>query len=323
MHNLLRVLIACVVLASIKVSGPVSAQAPKKIMVGDVAPIAADWPHFVASEKRLYQREGVDPEVTYVGNVANTVQQMVGGSFDIAVSTFDTGLRAIANGADAVLIAGVVTKYPYSIMTPPHVRKASDLKGKQIILPFERDLLTLVWNKWLREHGMQPSDVDQVYAGATPNRFAALTSNVVQAALLGQPFDFRAEDQGYKKLLDIGAYAKDYGFLTLLARSKWLSDNPETARAYLRALSAAVDWIYDLANRDEAITILERGTKLDQASATRTYDYFVKELQPFSRKLAIPDTIISSTVKTLIEINDIKETSISGKKLTDASYTPK
>jgi len=323
MHSLLRVLIACVALASIKVSGPVSAQAPKKIMVGDVAPIAADWPHFVASEKRLYQREGVDPEVTYVGNVANTVQQMVGGSFDIAVSTFDTALRAIANGADAVLIAGVVTKYPYSIMTPPQVSKASDLKGKQIILPFERDLLTLVWNKWLREHGMQPSDVDQVYAGATPNRFAALTSNVVQAALLGQPFDFRAEDQGYKKLLDIGAYAKDYGFLTLLARSKWLSDNPETARAYLRALSAAVDWIYDLANRDEAIAILERGTKLDQASATRTYDYFVKELQPFSRKLAIPDTIISSTVKTLIEINDIKEASISGKKLTDASYTPK
>jgi hypothetical protein len=84
-----------------------------------------------------------------------------------------------------------------------------------------------------------------------------------------------------------------------------------------------VDWIYDLANRDEAIAILERGTKLDQASATRTYDYFVKELQPFSRKLAIPDTIISSTVKTLIEINDIKEASISGKKLTDASYTPK
>src|SRR5262245_23096656 len=323
MHSLLRVLIACVALASIKVSGPVSAQAPKKIMVGDVAPIAADWPHFVASEKRLYQREGVDPEVTYVGNVANTVQQMVGGSFDIAVSTFDTALRAIANGADAVLIAGVVTKYPYSIMTPPQVSKASDLKGKQIILPFERDLLTLVWNKWLREHGMQPSDVDQVYAGATPNRFAALTSNVVQAALLGQPFDFRAEDQGYKKLLDIGAYAKDYGFLTLLARSKWLSDNPETARAYLRALSAAVDWIYDLANRDEAIAILERGTKLDQASATRTYDYFVKELQPFSRKLAIPDTIISSTVKTLIEINDIKEASISGKKLTDASYTQK
>src|SRR5215471_12219545 len=127
MHSLLRVLIACVALASIKVSGPVSAQAPKKINVGDVAPIAADWPHFVAQEKGLYQREGVDPQVTYVGNVANTVQQMVGGSFDVAVSTFDTAIRAIGNGADAVLIGGVVVKYPYSIMAAANVAKVADL----------------------------------------------------------------------------------------------------------------------------------------------------------------------------------------------------
>jgi hypothetical protein len=32
-----------------------------------------------------------------------------------------------------------------------------------------------------------------MYAGATPNRLAALVSGAVQAALLTQPFDFRAE----------------------------------------------------------------------------------------------------------------------------------
>ncbi len=72
------------------------------------------------------------------------------------------------------------------------------------------------------------------------------------------------------------------------------------------ALSDAVDWLYDPANRDEAIAILARATKLDPAIATQTYDYYVKELQPFSRKLAIPDEIVPSTVKTLIELGDIK-----------------
>ena len=204
-----------IALALTAAAGTAAAQAPKKINVGDVAPIAADWAHFVANDKGLYAREGVDPQVTYVGNVANTVQQMVGGSFDIAVSTFDTAIRAIGNGADAVLIGGVVVKYPYSIMAAKEIGKVQDLKGKQIILPFQKDLLTIVWNRWVREQGMQPADIDQVYDGATPNRFAALTGNRVQAALLGQPFDFRAADQGYKTLLDIGAYAKDYGFLTL------------------------------------------------------------------------------------------------------------
>ena len=304
-------------------AGAALAQTPKKINVGDVAPIAADWPHFVAQDKGLYQREGVDPQVTYVGNVANTVQQMVGGSFDIAVSTFDTAIRAIANGADAVLIGGVVVKYPYSIMAASSVGKVADLKGKQIILPFQKDLLTIVWNRWVREQGMQPTDIDQVYDGATPNRFAALTGGRVQAALLGQPFDFRAADQGYTRLLDIGAYAKEYGFLTLLARPKWLADNADTARAYLRALSAAVDWIYDGANREEAIAILAKGTKLDQPSATRTYGYFVNDLQPFSRRLAVPQTIVDSTVKTLVDLGDIRHAAVADKKLVDASYLPK
>ena len=181
------------------------------------------------------------------------MQQLVAGSFDVASSTFDTAIRAIANGGNAVMIGGVVTKYPYSIMTAPDVTSAADMKGKRIILPFPKDLLTIVWNRWLTEKGMRPDDVEQIYAGATPNRLAALVSGAVQAALLTQPFDFRAAAHGYRKLIDIGAFGKEYGFLTVLARPQWLRDNPDTARGYLRALAAAVDWLYDPANRDEAI----------------------------------------------------------------------
>ncbi len=169
------------------------AQALKKISDGQVSRTAPNWPGFIAAEKGFYRREGVELETVYVGNVANTVQQLVAGSFDVASSTFDTAIRAIANGGNAVMIGGAVTKYPYSIMTAPNVTTAADMKGKRVILPFPKDLLTIVWNRWLTEKGMRPEDVEQVYAGATPNRLAALSSGTVQAALLTQPFDFRAE----------------------------------------------------------------------------------------------------------------------------------
>jgi hypothetical protein len=106
---------------------------------------------------------------------------------------------------------------------------------------------------------LRPEDIDQVYDGATPNRFAALSSGAVQAALLGQPFDFRAAQLGYKKLLDIGSYAKDYGFLTLMARPKWLAENP-MARAPICALGCGDRLIYDPANQGEGWAIW-RGTK--------------------------------------------------------------
>src|SRR3954469_13813452 len=174
------------------------AQTLKKISDGQVSKTAPNWPNFIATEKGFFRRAGVEPEPTYVGNVANTVQQLVAGSFDVASSTFDTAIRAIAAGGNAVIVGGLVTKYPYSIMTAADVKSAADMKGKRVILPFPKDLLTIVWNRWLTEQGMRPDDVEQMYAGATPNRLAALVSGAVQGALLTQPFDFRAEAQGYR-----------------------------------------------------------------------------------------------------------------------------
>lgn len=297
------------------------AQVLKKVNDGQVSKTAPNWPNFIAADKGFFHREGIEIETTYVGNVANTVQQLVAGSFDVASSTFDTAIRAIANGGDAIMIGGVVTKYPYSIMAVADVKSAADMKGKKIILPFPKDLLTIVWNRWLTEKGMKPDEVEQVYTGATPNRLAALVSGAVQAALLTQPFDFRAQAQGYGKLVDLGAYGKEYGFLTVLARPQWLRDNADTARGYLRALSTAVDWLYDPANRDEAIAILARETKLEPAIAAQTYDYYIKDLQPFSRKLAIPDEIISGTLKTLVDLGDIKPDAVTTRYFDDR-YLP-
>lgn len=297
-----------------------AAAAPVPIAVGDVAPLAADWPQFVAADKGFYRDAGVAPDVTYVGNVANTVQQLVGGSFDIAVSTFDTAVRAIANGGGALMIGATVTKYPYSVMVAPSITSLADLKGKTIILPFKKDFLTLIWNQWVTQHGLKPTDIDQIYDGATPNRFAALAAGRVQAAVLGQPFDFKAADQGDRTLLDLGAYARQYGFLVILSRADWLSGHAAAARGYLAALSRAIDWIYDPANRDEAIAILARGTKLAPDLAARTYDYYVKDLHPFSRKLAIPPRIVAATVDTLVAQGDIKRPS---RPLTDLRYLPR
>ena len=319
-HRLTPALLLCGLLAAS--ASPAQAQELKRISIGHVAPTASNWTNFVAIEKRFFQREGLQEDITYVGNVANTVQQLVGGSFDVAVSTFDTAIRAVANGGNVVLIGSLVVKYPYSIMTAPDIARLADLKGKRVILPFEKDLLTVVWNRWVTEQGMRPAEIEQIYAGATPNRLAALANGSVQAALLTQPFDFRAAAMGYKKLLDIGAYAKDYGFLTLLARPQWLRDHGDMARGYIRALSDAVDWLYDPANKEEAIAILARGTKLDLPIAVQCYQAYIVDLQPFSRKLAVPEQIVRSTVKTLIELGDIKPDAAS-KNFVDLSYLPK
>lgn len=255
--------------------------------------------------------------------MAETVQQLVGGSFGVSVSTFDTAIRAIAKGADVVMIGGLVTKYPYSIMSDSSIRSITDMKGKRVILPFQNDLMTYVWDKWVTSQGMDPKAIDQIYDGATPNRYSALVAHQVQAALLTQPFDFRAAGDGYHKLLDIGAYAKKYGFLVILSRPSWLKTHGDEARNYLKALSEAIDWLYTPANRNEAIKILAANTKLSSKFAAQTYDYYIDELRPFSQTLLIPHAIIDNTIKVLVDHEDISEADVKGKKFIDNTYLPK
>jgi len=312
-------LAAALVAALVMLAGTAKTETFRKIAAGGVSATAAEWPNYVALDKGFFRAEGLDVEVTHVGNVANTVRQLVGGSFEVAISTFDTAVRAIVNGGNIVIIGSTTLKYPYSVMTAPDVARAGDLKGKSISLPFAKDFLAILWNRWLTEQGMAPAEVDQVYDGATFNRFAALASGTVQAAALGQPFDFRAADQGYRKLLDLGAYGKDYGFLAVVARTDWLGKDPAAARAYLRALAHAVDWLYDPANRAEAIEVLSNATGAETSLAARTYDYYVGELKPYSRHLVVPERVVKTTLDTLVEIGDVER---SDKRLLDTSYLP-
>ena len=306
------------------VSGNAQTAVPlRKISIGDVAPIAAAWPVFVAKEKDLFTKHGLDATVTYAGSAANAIQQLVGGAYDISVSTFDSALRAVAKGAAITLIGAPVIKYPYSIMTDADITKAADLKGKTIILSFQKDITTTIWNRWLTEQGVDPKSIDQVYDGATPNRFAALSSKKVQAAFLGSPFEFRAEQAGYRKLVDFGAYAKGFAFTAIIVKSDWLKANRDTAVRYMAAVADSIDFLYDPANKAQAIDILAKATKLDADVAAKTYDYYINDLKAFSRKAAIPADSVQIEAVALTEVGDLKSPSEVPANFADTSLAAK
>lgn len=322
----MKSIVLCAGLAAALVASAPNAQAQsplKKISIGDVAPIAAAWPLFVAQDRKLFEKHGLDATVTYAGSAANAAQQLVGGAYDISVSTFDSSMRAAGHGAAISVLGTPVVKYPYSIIVAPDVNDAAGLKGKTIILSFQKDITTTIWNSWLKEQKIDPKSVDQVYDGATPNRFAALSSKAVQAAFLGSPFEFKAEKSGFKKILDFGKFATGFPFTAVIARKDWLKDNQDTAKRYLAAMSEAIDFLYDPANREKSAEILAKATKQDQDVALQTYDYYVKDLQAFSRHLVVPADSVKNEAAALTEMGDLKSPSDVPAGFVDMSLLPK
>lgn len=295
----------CLLVAGL-VAAPAHAQAKKPVKAGQVAPIALFWPDFIAQKKGFYTAEGLDVDSIFVGSVAASVQQTIAGSLDVAFTTAETVIRATDKGADLVMLGETVAKWPYSFMAAKDVKTPQDLKGKKVILSTPKQDLTIIWNQWLRENGMKPEDVDQVFDGATPNRYAALANGAVQAAIVSQPFDFRAIKEGYTQLLDTSFMKQKYSFVVIAARKKWVQDNPDTAAAFVRAVGKAIDWWYDPKNKDEAIDILQQVSKQDRALITQTYEYYHDKVKPYPAGAKLDPEALKNLLDVLVDMNEIK-----------------
>jgi ABC-type nitrate/sulfonate/bicarbonate transport system substrate-binding protein len=286
---------------------PARAQALRKLVVGDIAKTAISWPLSIADTEGMFADEKVSVDYIYAGSNAQTVQQLVGRSTDLAVTTMETLIRAVENGAAIAMVSSGMLKYPYSFMAPPSIAKPSDLKGKKAILDLPKSFLSYTFKRWMTANGLAPDDVDLVYDGASTNRFAALAGGVVVVAPLTQPFDMLAMERGYHKLIELTSYpqARTFGFTALAARRDWVDGNADVLRAYLRAEARAIDWLYDPKNRDQAIKSLIEFAKTEPAVAQKTYDYYAT-LRPYVRGAALPDEYVRANGDYLIAGGDLK-----------------
>ena len=127
---------------------------------------------------------------------------------------------------------------------------------------------------------LKAKDVDFHYAKATPDRFAALVSGGVDAAILYPPATFRAASQGFTYLGDITDHLKSFPFAVYAANTDWAAKNRPAMLGYVKAYSRSLRWVYDTNNKEKAVDILVKYSKQDRKDTVDTYDYFMGHGHP-------------------------------------------
>ena len=295
--------------------------AGKTVTIGINSMTAIYWPTYVARAKGFYAKNGIDADIILTGSPVKGVQQLIGGSLDIAHPTLYTAVNALAQGAKFTLVGCIVNTLPYSMVARPEIKNPADLVGKTVMLAFKSDLQTLMWRDWLKEKGVDPTKIDQIYDPQAANRYAALATKNAYVSLLNAPFDLRAVAEGNKTLMEFGPLSQGYAMAVVAARPEYLKSNPAEVRAYLKATQEAIDWLYDPANKAEAIAILAKDTKQDAAIAAATYDDYVTRQKPYDRMLDLPDSFLQRTLATAIELGDAQKGQTLG-TVKDLSFRP-
>jgi ABC-type nitrate/sulfonate/bicarbonate transport system substrate-binding protein len=271
-----------------------SAQGTKTLDV-IVFPGGFNWPIWVAQDKGLFEKNGITVKVVPTPNSQFQLKGLIEGKFDIAMTAIDNVI-AYSEGQGATKTEVEPDIFAFMggdngflrLVATPDVKDTADLKGRKISVDALTTGYAFVLRKLLENAGLKHEDVEFVSAGGVVQRYQSLLKKEHAATLLISPFEVGAEAQGFKRLANADEALGRYQGLVGAARRSWAKQNEKELIGYIRGYTAALDWLFDPANKAEAIAILRKHSpNLNEEQAARSYDVLLHPTKGFTRGAAL------------------------------------
>jgi ABC-type nitrate/sulfonate/bicarbonate transport system substrate-binding protein len=188
---------------------------------------------FVAQRQGFFAREALKLELVPIsGGTDKMVAALDQGAVDVTQTATPYLIRAALAGSDAVAIAGETANPIYSLIAKPQIQSVAELKGRVVGLSLPVDTISISMRKLLALRGLSAADYSVKELVGTPVRFDCLKRGESDAVPLGQPEDFVAIAQGYRRLgLSTEAVAA-FQFQVVAARRVWAQANKGRHRAF-------------------------------------------------------------------------------------------
>ncbi len=306
------------------IARPAFAQpALRSVAVGLTAKTASDWGIYIADQVGFFASTGLKPDITIIGSSAACAQQLTAGAIDIGEVSTTQLIEAVLGGAPIVAVLNRTNNAPYAIVGKKGITSIAQLKGKTIIVGGPNDITLVFMNAVLAAYKLTQDDVTYTFAGATGERFAALLSGTVDAAILLPPFSFRAADAGYPVLDNVEKYFPSLPFDTFSVRSDWGKKNADIVIAYVRSILQALAWLYDPANKAKAVAILANATNSSSEDAAKTYDFFVTQVKFYNRTGIMTPAELDTIIEILVKTGQLKPPPPDPHRFFDDSYVEK
>ena len=284
------VLVLAYVLATLGAASAANAAEPRVLNIGWTG--GSSWtslPDRIASERGFYEKEGLRVRYIQFQGTNLMLSALMANELDyVTILPFIAG--AAIRGLPVRIVAATTKASGYAIVARPEIDGIKALKGKRIAINSFGSSADFAIYQVLGRNGLDPNkDVTlQAIAGSPDARFAALIGGSVEATVVGSPFEYRAEQKGFKTLLSVKETAEFVripitGLSTTLRK---IEKEPEQIVHMLRALRGAI--LFLQSQREIGVDLLEKLLRLDRAAAERFYTIYREQFNP---DLTVPDSV--------------------------------
>jgi ABC-type nitrate/sulfonate/bicarbonate transport system substrate-binding protein len=224
---------------------------------------AFNLPVWIAQQNGYFERQGLIVKLEYPKGSVEVVERLQANTGQLALTSVDNVI-AYANGqgettpglaADLVAVMGG-DHGMLSLVARSDVRTVVGLEGRSVAVDAMTTGFAFVAQDLLASEGLQTRSVEWVTAGGTGSRYRALVAGKFDATLLRPPYEYLAEQKGFRVLMRAQSVLPKYLGTVGAVRSQWAKEHSAELEGFLTAYRQALNWFARADNRDAVLALL-------------------------------------------------------------------
>lgn len=301
-----------ILIAFVELVTPVAGFSQDKIRIGVPLFPTVAFPAFIASEKRFFEKNGLQAEIIRINSEPTTYQALISGSIDVAAGAPSGLVMANLQGVPVVSLGSWDNEVPYTLAARDPLDDLSKLRGKKIGVNRLGGKSSLILRVMLEDAGLNPAkDVILLQLGGSQERLAALIKGGIDAAPVDYAFEPRMKQLGF--FLVAG---KRTPFMngSLAVKPSTLRSDPGKWKRFVKAFSEATQYIVN--QKEGTLEVLKRLTQIEERPALE----FVYERMRSRADVHLrpPGAAVENLVK-MVAYDDKRALSLDRSKMFDLS----
>jgi len=263
---------------------PAKAQKLQQLRVALSTPTPHMAPLYVARDKRLFEKYGLDVQLILVNSGSLVAQMFAAGELQMTANAPASLVNLAASGEKMSFFLGLSNTSPFTVVTQPSIRRADDLKGKRIgtaRFGGSSHISALI----ALEHlglDLKRDKIVLVQTGVDPDRMAALEAKAIDAGMLQRVATKVMIGKGYYSLLNMLQSKVPYQNTGRTIKKDYAAAHPKVVDGFTRATIEAYGYIFKKENKQAVKEVLARNLRLPNLDAAE--DFYLEAQEELDRK---------------------------------------
>ena len=227
----------------------------------------------VGIEAKVFEKEGIEIEVTSFRGDAQLQQALAAGGVDVGLGS-GPGLGFRAKGAPAIGVAAMYGPPANLALVLPldtPVKTIGDLKGKRIGVTTTGSLTEWLVRELSRQQGWGSDGIQILALGQMQARLAAMQRGELDGMVIEAATGYELEEAGKaKNFLLFGDIAKDFYTHVIFATDDMIANRPQLLRRFLRGWFKTIAFMR--ANKDFVVASEAKTIEVKPSIAAKIYD---------------------------------------------------